>query len=473
MSAPHVVVVGGGLAGLSAAVACADGGARVTLLESRPRLGGATWSFRRNGLSFDNGQHVYMRCCTAYRRFLERIGSSSLAPMQDRLEIPVLRPSSRGTPTLSWIRRGRLPAPLHLGASLLGYRHLGVADRARLGRAVLALRALRLTDPALDAETFGSFLSRHGQSEDAVAALWDVITLPTVNLRSDEASLALAAKVFRTGLLSDAGAADLGWARVPLSRLHADAAAEALRRAGAHVRTGAKVAALRTGPGPSGATSAVTGVVVDGHHLEADAVVLAVPHEAAAGLLPAGGSVDPAALPGLGRSPIVDVHVVYDRRVLPYEVAAAVGSPVQFAFDTTRSSGLDPADGQVVAVSVSGADSEHGERPEALVERYTSALATLFPAARGAKVVDAVVSREHAATFRGRPGTQRLRPRPDVGVPGLHLAGAWTDTGWPATMEGAVRSGVAAAADVMRSVGRERAVSCPGALHEHAEEVVA
>jgi squalene-associated FAD-dependent desaturase len=472
--APRVVVVGGGLAGLAAAIGCADGGAEVTLLEGRPRLGGATWSFERNGLHFDNGQHVYMRCCTAYRRFLDRIGSAADAPIQDRLAIPVLKPgASGGEPVVSWIRRSGLPAPLHLASSLLTYRHLALADRLRLGRAALALRRLRLTDTALDAETFGAFLERHGQRPAAVEALWDLIALPTVNVRADEASLALAAKVFKTGLLEESGAADLGWARVPLSRLHADPAAAVLRRAGATVRRRAKVTEIRLAPASTDSVGRrrATGVVVDGELLEADAVVLAVPHESAAELLPEGAVIDPTALQGLGRSPIVDVHVVYDRRVLEHEVAAAVGSPVQYVFDTTESSGLDPAHGQCVAVSISGADDEHGQRPAVLIEKYTTALAELFPAARAATVVDAVVTREHAATFRGAPGTRRLRPRPESGVGGLFLAGAWTDTGWPATMEGAVRSGVAAAAGALRALGNER--GAPRTTEELSEEVVA
>ena len=474
----RVVVVGGGLAGLSAALSCTDAGADVLLLESKPRLGGATWSFQRNGLSFDNGQHVYMRCCTAYRRFLERIGSAGDAPLQERLAIPVVRPTGGDAPAVSWIRRNDLPAPLQLGSSLATYAHLGVADRLRLGRAVMAIRRLHLSDPALDTETFGSFLARHGQSPAAIERLWDLITLPTVNLHAAEASLALAAKVFQTGLLTESDAADLGWARVPLSTLHADRAAQVLRSGGATVRRSAKVSAVRydesSPDAGSGPPLVATGVVVDGETVEADAVVLAVPHDVADELLPGrrpGARAGTGSAADLGRSPIVDVHVVYDRTVLGYDVAAAVGSPVQFVFDTTASSGLDPADGQCVAVSISGADAEHGERPEVLVERYTRAIAELFPAARDAKVVDAVVSREHAATFRGVPGTAALRPRPATEVAGLFLAGAWTDTGWPATMEGAVRSGVAAAALALRTAGSERGgPRVPGGL-ERPEEV--
>jgi squalene-associated FAD-dependent desaturase len=453
--ASHVVVVGGGLAGLSAAIGCAQAGHRVTVFEGRPRLGGATWSFERNGLMFDNGQHVFLRCCTAYRGFLARLGTEDRAVLQHRLAIPVLRPDpGGGEPRIAWIRRNRLPAPAHLAGSLARYRHLKPGERARVGRAVLALRRLNLDDPALDAETFAAFLARHGQSSDVLGRLWDLITLPTVNLRAEEASLTLGAKVFRTGLLDHADAGDLGWSRVPLSTLHVDPASALLQSLGGSVHLRAKVDAidLTDGPGPASAT----GVLVDGEHVGADAVIIAVPHRAAATLLPEGGSVNPALLERLGVSPIVDVHIVYDGKVTDYPVAAGVDTPVQYLFDKTAAAGRDPADGQVLAVSISGAEAEHGERPEALIERYTGALRRLLPRARSAAVVDAVVSREHEATFRGVPGTARLRPGPETGFERLYLAGAWTDTGWPATMEGAVRSGNRAARHALRAVGVAR-----------------
>ena len=143
----HIVVVGGGLAGLSAGIACADGGSKVTLFEGRPRLGGATWSFERNGLVFDNGQHVFLRCCAAYRRFLGRLGTADRAVLQHRLAVPVLRPDTQGgEPQVAWLRRSGLPAPAHLVGSLVRYRHLSLAERARVGRAVSALRRLSLDD---------------------------------------------------------------------------------------------------------------------------------------------------------------------------------------------------------------------------------------------------------------------------------------------------------------------------------------
>ncbi|MFD9091749.1 FAD-dependent oxidoreductase, partial [Streptomyces prasinus] len=216
----HAVVVGGGIAGATAALALADAGVRVTLLEGRPRLGGLAFSFQRGDLTVDNGQHVYLRCCTAYRSLLDRIEGAALAPLQNRLDVPVIdadRPEGR---RLGRLRRDPLPVPLHLGRSLAAYPHLSLAERANVGRAALALKGLDLADPALDDQDFGSWLAAHGQSPRAVEALWDLVGVATLNAVAGDASLALAAMVFKTGLLSDPGAADIGWAHVPLGELH-------------------------------------------------------------------------------------------------------------------------------------------------------------------------------------------------------------------------------------------------------------
>ena len=171
MSAKRVAIVGGGLAGITAALDCAAAGARVTLLEVRPQLGGAAYSFERDGLRLDNGQHVFLRCCTAYTALLDRLGSRALTTMQPRLDIPVLAPGGR----VARLRRSGLPAPLHLGGALARYSHLTPADRARAVRAALALRRLDPEDPRLDQRTFGAWLSEHGQRPAAVEALWDLI----------------------------------------------------------------------------------------------------------------------------------------------------------------------------------------------------------------------------------------------------------------------------------------------------------
>jgi predicted NAD/FAD-dependent oxidoreductase len=183
-----------------------------------------------------------------------------------------------------------------------------------------------------------------------------------------------------------------------------------------------------------------------GEDILADAVVLAVPHEAAAKLIPAGalpaGTVEGWA--GLGAAPIVNVHVIYDRKVMDVPFAAAVDSPVQWVFDRTRISGMHARgdEGQYLAISLSAAD-EYVDVPAAeLRERFVPALAELLRAARTANVTEFFVTRERRATFRQVPGTARLRPKPATALPGLVLAGSWTDTGWPDTMEGAVRSGL-------------------------------
>jgi squalene-associated FAD-dependent desaturase len=425
------VVVGGGLAGLRAALTLADAGAEVTLLEGRRRLGGLTWSLRRNGLSFDNGQHVFLRCCTAYRQFLDRLGATDGVHLQRRLDIPVLSP--RGG-VCSSITRSSLPAPLHLGPALARYTHLGRADRLRLARAALALRHLDPDDPALDTITFGRWLSRHGQGDRAIERLWDLIALPSLNLPASQASLALAVKVFRTGLLDRADAGDVGWSTAPLGELHGDHAAQALSRARVQTVLGARVQAI------SHQDNGGFAVLADQRRYAADAVVVATPPEVAQEIVPTG--VLPPGI-GLGQSPIVNVHLVLDRPVTDLPLAAVLDSPIQFLFDRTASSGA--RSGQCLSISLSAADSFIAQPSTELIRTFFTALGDLHPTARTARLLDGVVTRERAATFRGIPGTASRRPSCRTRVPGLFLAGAWCDTGWPATMEGAVRSGLSAA----------------------------
>ena len=438
MNGARVTVVGGGLAGITAALSCADAGAEVTLVEVRPRLGGAAYSFERDGMALDNGQHVFLRCCTAYRALLDRLGSASSTTLQPRLEIPVIAPGGR----VEWLRRTSLPAPLHLSGALARYGHLSVRERAGAARTALALARLELDDPRLDEETFGGWLAGRRQSPAAVDALWNLIALPTLNLGADQASLAMAAFVFQTGLLNDPSAGDVGYARLPLSAIHGDPGERALRAAGVDVRTGWRAERLEVAAGEFTVSGA-------GETLESDAVIVALPHTRVAGFLPEGAISDPSRLERLGTSPIVNLHVAYDRRVTDFDLAAGVGSPIQWLFDRTTESGL--SDGQHLAISLSGADREAGMSRDELREEYLPAVGRLLPRARDARVERFEVVREHAATFRSAPGAQRLRPGPRTQVDGLVLAGAWTATGWPATMEGAVRSGLAAAREALRT----------------------
>jgi squalene-associated FAD-dependent desaturase len=438
----RVVVIGGGLAGITAALDCSAAGAHVTLLEVRRRLGGAAYSFERDGLQIDNGQHVFLRSCAAYRALLERLGSGHLLSIQRRLEIPVLKPGAKR----AVLRRGALPAPLHLAGALARYPHLSLRQRASAARAALALARLDPHDEALDRVTLGEWLEGHGQSPDAVSALWDLIALPTLNLPAAQASLALGVFVFNNGLLSGADAGDIGFHSATLSQTIGEPAARALSGAGVAVRFGWRVERIeRTATGVR-----VYGPVGEG--VSAEVAIVAVPHTRAAGLLEPlmGGAA--RNLQALGSSPIVNLHVVYDRPVSEERFAAGVGTPVQYLFDRTSASGA-PAGCQYLAVSLSGAEQEMRMSVDALRERYLPALGELLPRARGANVESFIVTREHAATFRAAPGVAALRPGPRTPVAGLVLAGAWTDTGWPATLEGAVLSGHAAAEEALRALG--------------------
>ncbi|MBV8543082.1 MAG: FAD-dependent oxidoreductase [Pseudonocardiales bacterium] len=454
----RVAVVGGGLAGITAALRCADAGCQVIVFEARQWLGGLTHSFHRGALRVDNGQHVFLRCCTSYLSLLRRLGVADRVELQPRLAIPVRAP---GAQRPVWLRRTALPAPLHLAASLLRYQPLSILERVRFALAAAALRRVDPRSPATDEQSFGGWLRRHGQSDHAIAALWELVGVATLNSRADQASLSLAATVFQEGLLTDAAAADIGWSRVALRELHGDPALACLGAAGAEVRTGVTVRGLEPRGGGLTAGSAGGGliagsagggwqVISDGARTTVDRVILAVPPAAAEQLLP------PCCLPlspgwsqRLGGVPIVNLHVVLDRPVLDEPFVAGVDTPVQWVFDRTVQSGLEG--GQYLAVSLSAADDLVDTPTAALRARFLPELAALLPAMREARVRDFFVTRERQATFRPAPGTAALRPPAVTAARGLFLAGAWTATGWPATMEGAVRSGAAAATALLQA----------------------
>ena len=494
------VVIGGGLAGLTAAIELAGQGAQVTLLEAKPRLGGATCSFSRDGLTVDTGQHVFLRCCTAYQDLLAKLGMTANAPIQPRFDVTVLAPGGRSaSPRRARLRRTALPGPLHMLPALARYRFLSLAERTVVSRASLAMRRVDPADPAVDSVRFGDWLAAHGQSEHARRVLWDLFTVSALNIAGDDASLSLAATVVKTGLLGANNAADIGVPALPLGELHGTAAATLLTKLGAQIHLNTKVAAITPMPAttPADATTpagpeqnhpfrielARTGPDSANPDIWADVVVVAVPPEQAAQLIPADAL--PAATisgwSGLGASPIVNIHVIYDRKVMDLSFVAAVNSPVQWIFDRTAISGLAPApssahsgsiaqssplervDGaidpvsggrgrvQYLALSQSAGDEYADMKVAELRELFVPALAELLPAARDANVAEFFVTREPRATFRQVPGTGALRPPAGTKLPGLVLAGAWTDTGWPDTMEGAVRSGLAAAAELHRA----------------------
>jgi squalene-associated FAD-dependent desaturase len=462
MTARHVVVIGGGLAGITAAIELREAGFGVTLLEARPWLGGATSSFSRGPLMVDTGQHVFLRCCSSYQELLGTLGMTGSVALQDRFDVTVLSPAGRAR-----LRRNALPAPLHLSRSLAAYRFLSLRERLGVGRAALALRGLDPAAPGLDGQRLGDWLSARGQNERTRRTLWDLFIVSSLNIDGDEASVPLAATVLKTALLSGNSAADIGVPTVPLLDLHGRPAARLLGRLGAQVRLGTKATAVQRDPAGGFLVRTASGAdgrsepddAGDGEAISADGVILAVPAGPAAKLADAAGVQGAARWADLGTAPIVNVHVVYDRRVTDLAFAAAVDSPVQWVFDKTRTSGVQ--DGQYLAISLSAADGYVDVPVATLRERFLPALQDLFPAAADAHVTDFFVTRERRATFRQAPGCGALRPSAATSLPGLLLAGAWTDTGWPDTMEGAVRSGRTAAQELIRGLVSQ---ATPGAV---------
>lgn len=400
-----VAVVGGGLAGLAAALDLVDGGADVTVHESRPTLGGAVQTLpEREGDPQpppDNGQHIGLGCFTEYLRFLDRIGEGG-SVLRKRLALPVLDEQARRSdisPSLS---------------ALLRYGHVPLRDRVRIPIVTARCR----TAKPRPGETFGDVLRRLGTSDAAVERFWDVFIRPALNLRTDEVDPEAGLFTVRTALLGPRANSDLVLPLKPLGWMHGDAAGRVL---GDRVRLDDRIESL--------------------DDLDADAIVVAVPPAESARLL---GEPDP----GLESSPIVSVHLLFDRPILNVPVAGLLGSDAHWVFDRGALTGHPAPDGgQYLTVVASGVPELMDVRGRELVDRMAAQLTERLGAA---ELVWSRVSREPYATIALRPGV--VRPGVETRRPNVVRAGAWTDTGWPATMESAVRSGRAAAQHLLSKV---------------------
>ena len=403
-----VVVIGGGLAGVSAAIELAEAGRSVTMLEARPWLGGATCSFGRRGLTIDNGQHAFLRCHSAYRELLATLGSTSSVAIQDRLQLTVL--ADAGDRRVS-LRRSALPAPLHLARSLAGYRLLSKAERAKVAAAAVALEFADFA--GRDDRSLGDWLAARGQSERARSMIWDWLCATALNVAPEHADLALAANTIRSAVLAGRANADIGVPSVPLSKLHGGPAAALLGRLGVTIMLATRAVAMQ--PGPVGgyqvsvaASEAGAGTELAGGpaaEICADGVVLAVPAGEASAIAPAELAGQAARWSRLAPSPVVSVHVIYARRVTRLPFAAVAGAPVRWVIDKTGAAGLHT--GQYLAASLPAADAYVDMPGAQLRELILPVLERLFPAAGQADVEDFFVTRERRATIRHEPGSQR------------------------------------------------------------------
>jgi len=435
---PHVVVVGGGLAGLAAAAALARDDMRITLLEARRRAGGRAASFEdpvAGGL-VDACQHVAMGCCTNFLDLCRQTGISPALRL-DRTLWFIGPDGARAACTPS----RHLPAPLHLLPLLGAMRHFSWREKLALAIGMLRLARHRDADRGRQPATARAWLTGVGQPESVIRLFWQPVLESALGESIDLVSVAASRKVVVDAFLAHHAATDLLVPVEPLGNLFGVRLAGWLERRGVGVLAGRGVTAIARGPG-----GRAVGVRFGDEHLAADAVIVAVPWRQAARVVP---DVVPAADERLAGSPITAVHLWFDRDCIDLDHAVLVGRVSQWVFRPAAVEGRPPGYCQVV-ISASRGIADDRER---LVSTVVSELREVFPAARRATVVDARVVTDPTAVLSVRPGVDAVRPPAETAVPGLFLAGDWTATGWPSTMEGAVRSGRLAALAVGRSLG--------------------
>lgn len=452
-----IAVIGGGLAGLSAALDLADAGKQVTLFERRPFAGGKAYSFDdpNHDVVLDNGQHITMRCCTEFQGFLERIGCDDIVRYQEHLEVAVIDPSSRGRQvsviasrqprSLTRLGLQLLPAPLHMLPSIVGYEHLSLGEKTRLALAFEPIRRMSEFERlALDRQSFEAWLLQHHQTDRLIERFWDLIILPTCNDRCRDVSATQAIQVFQEGFSSDARAADIGLFTRGLGQV-ADAALERLRERGARIELNAHASGIAINGGDAAAVR-----YGRSEQAEVSAVVLALPPRTAFDLVPANWRRrEPFwRLSRHEVSPIINVHMKWDRQVMRRDFVAVLDPDAQFIFQRSQIHGWSTPP-HWISVSLSGAHELVDLPQQEIVERAERAVRRALRRTAGAELLAARVVKESEATFRPKPGINAHRVGPRTSIRNLFLAGAWTATGWPATMESAVRSGRAAAREIL------------------------
>ncbi len=436
MKRADVIIVGGGVAGIATAVRLAERGVRVQLMESRKKLGGRATSFAdaRSGLRLDNCQHVALGCCANYLDLCDRLGVGDSFAWYD--EQHWIEEGGR----VSTLRPGVLPAPGHFTGSFLAASFLTMKQKVQIARASLAMMG---EDREAWAErTFGEFLEQQGQDEQTIGRYWSPVVVSACNLDVNQVSASAAMQVFQEGFFANRGAARIGVPRVPLVELY-EGVAGLVEKAGGVVLLGESVQEV----GRDFVKSIGAGRVEAEDYEVGDkggAVVLAVPFERVSGLISEEARASDGRFEAIGRlehSSILGVHLIFDEPVMELPHAVLVERGVQWVFCKDEG-------GRHVHAVISAADAWMGLGEGEIVKRVLGDFIACFPAARDAGVLQCRVVKERRATFAPTPGHERFRPEAR-GTSGIVLAGDYTRTGWPATMEGAVRSGYKAAAAVL------------------------
>ncbi|MAY73363.1 MAG: hypothetical protein CMJ31_01315 [Phycisphaerae bacterium] len=418
-----VVIAGGGIAGIAAALHLADHGKRVILCEATRRLGGRATSLvdQRSGEEIDNCQHVALGCCTTYLAMLARLDSTRHLRW-DREQTWIEAGGRRST-----LRPSALPAPFHQTPAFLGASFLSPIEKLAIGRCMAAIA--RSNVDRWRRATFGDFLDRHHQPEGARRRFWDPIVISACNLVPSRVAASSALKVFKEGFLASPRAAEIGVSRVPLASLY-DAVGPELTALKGHVALGARAARI----------DERRVELASGEVIRAGAVICALPPTQAARLVSDERSADIAAI---GTSPIIGVHLRFDRPVIDVPHAVLVDRPTQWLFRKDEA-------GESVHAVISAADEWVDLDEDSIVERVRDDMSACLPASVDAQLSHARAIKEKRATFAATPEVERRRPtQAPERAGGIVLAGDYTQTGWPATMEGAARSGAYAAEVVL------------------------
>jgi len=441
-----VIVIGGGLAGLSSAVALAESGFRVRLLERRPFLGGRASSYvLPGGEHVDNCQHVTLGCCTNLDDFYRRVGAAGKIATYDRL-VFVDREGRRAV-----MQASPLPPPLHLAPSLAFYPSLSWSEHNAIGHAMLAIarRGGQNAGGDVAGKTMLEWLRLHRQSEAAIRRFWGVVLVSALNDELDRIEARYGLDVFWKAFLANRAGYKLGIPRVPLSELY-DGCRAAIEHQGGEVVLRSPVRRVRIADGQ------VAAVEMDGGYEEtADAYLLAAPQDAVLALLPADLiESEPlfANLRHLRPSPITGVHLWFDREVMSEPFLILLDRTTQWIFNKSRLYG-GPGDGSYLQLVISASYDLLPRPRQEIIDLCLAEVREVLPEASAAKLLKSTVIKEAAATFSPEPGSDRWRPPQRTPLPNLYLAGDWTATGWPATMEGAVRSGYQAAEAILADAG--------------------
>ena len=467
----HVALVGGGLAGLAAGCARAEAGCRVSLYEKRPYLGGRASSYQHPGTGevVDNCQHVLLGCCTNLIDLYRRTGVEDKIRWYD--ELTFLEPGGRA----SRIAPSFLPAPLHNGPSFLGAHCLGLRDKLSIARVMMALLP---GVPEDNGQSFLAWLERYSPTPAALERFWKPILISALNEDLDRVSVFYAGQVIRESFMKSAAAGRMGIPSIPLSDLYAAGAGYIQARGGeVFLRASVESIAIENltqagfgktpGKGPASAVPSVPqmarALAPEGVRIRtaqgeftSDAVILAAPFDVTAKLMPPGFATHDgsATTDALETSPIVGIHLWFDRQISELDHAVLLDRTIQWMFHKSRIQsevrGGDSTGGSYVELVVSSAKTLVNLSKNEIVDLAVHELREFFPAAREAQLVKSTVIKEIHATFSPGPGVDRHRPPQATASERVFLAGDWTATRWPATMEGAVRSGYLAAEALAR-----------------------